>query len=125
MNRSGEAAAEVLRRFETLVEMCLIVVDDFNLPLGTLRFRRGGSDGGHNGLKSIIAAVGSSFPRLRVGIGPLPARQSVIDFVLTPFDDTEKQSVDSMVRSASEAVQYFCVHGIEKAMNTYNSTASS
>jgi PTH1 family peptidyl-tRNA hydrolase len=120
VNRSGIAVKECLTRYALQPGKCLIVVDDFNLPLGTIRFRRQGSDGGHNGLKSIIAENGDDFPRLRIGIGPKPAGIQTVDFVLSRFADHETGSMHAIVQTAAEAVLFFCGAGIEAAMNKYN-----
>ena len=83
----------------------LIVVDDFNIPLGTYRLRPSGSAGGHNGLKSIEAALQSQeYARLRVGIGPLPAGEPWEDFVLGPFDDAEREQADGLMPDLLRAV---------------------
>ncbi len=119
MNRSGEAVSAIIRRCAVDPGACLVIVDDFNLPLGKIRFRRQGSAGGHNGLKSIITAVGESFPRLRVGIGPLVGG-SVIDFVLGRFDPAEFEARDAAAASAAEGALFFVENGIEAAMNKYN-----
>jgi PTH1 family peptidyl-tRNA hydrolase len=120
MNRSGFAIQELVTGYRVALNNCLVIVDDYNLPLGQLRFRAKGSDGGHNGLKSIIAQVGEDFPRLRLGIGPLPSGNNVIDFVLGRFAPEELAGVSTMIGNAAEAALFFCVHGIEKAMNHYN-----
>jgi len=105
MNRSGRAVEELLERLELGPESCLIVLDDFNLPLGAVRFRKRGSAGGHNGLESIIAALGTEeFPRLRLGIGPLPEGASAVDFVLSRFETGELEAVERMLAKAEEAV---------------------
>ena len=99
MNRSGAALAG-LRADPSFVPATdlLIVVDDFNIPLGTYRFRPSGSAGGHNGLKSIEAALQSQdYARLRVGIGPLPAGEPWEEFVLAPFDVSEQEQVDALM----------------------------
>ena len=99
MNRSGAALAG-LRADPSFVPATdlLIVVDDFNIPLGTYRFRPSGSAGGHNGLKSIEAALQSQdYARLRVGIGPLPGGEPWEEFVLAPFDSTEREQVDGVM----------------------------
>jgi PTH1 family peptidyl-tRNA hydrolase len=120
VNRSGDSYEELLRASKVLMQRCLVVVDDFNLPLGTLRFRSGGSAGGHNGLKSIINAVGSDFPRLRFGIGPLPDNTAVVDFVLGRFTDDEHAAVIQSIDSAVNALIFFVQHGVSAAMNAYN-----
>jgi PTH1 family peptidyl-tRNA hydrolase len=120
VNRSGQSVKALVSSHGVELGKCLVVVDDYNLPLGKLRFRRSGSDGGHNGLKSIIAAVGEDFPRLRIGIGPLPAGEEVVDFVLGRFSAPEQPQVDAAVSRAVEAVFFCLANGVEKAMNTYN-----
>lgn len=120
VNRSGQAVKELISSYAVDVSKCLVVVDDYNLPIGKLRFRRSGSDGGHNGLKSIIAAVGEGFPRLRIGIGPLPPGGDIVEFVLGHFSPEEQAQVDAAVEKAAEAVFFSLVNGVDKAMNTYN-----
>lgn len=120
VNRSGRAVRELLTRYGLPPSSCLVVVDDFHLPLGTMRFRRQGTDGGHNGLKSIIAQIGEGFPRLRIGIGPVPEGVSVTDFVLGMFTEKELPVKDAMVQRACEGVLYFCVHGIDATMSSFN-----
>ena len=86
MNRSGQAAAALCTRWEASPEDMLVLCDDFLLDLGRLRFRRGGSDGGHNGLASVIEALNTeAVPRLRLGIGAPPENGDIIDYVLDPF----------------------------------------
>jgi len=99
MNRSGAALAS-LRADATFVPArdLLIVVDDFNIPLGTYRLRPSGSAGGHNGLKSIEAALQSQeYARLRIGIGPLPGGEPWEDFVLGPFDEAERDQAEALM----------------------------
>jgi len=120
MNLSGDAVGALIGRYGLTAADCLVVVDDFNIPLGKLRFRKDGSAGGHNGLKSINEAIGSEYPRLRVGIGPLPKGISVIDFVLGRFDVEESEKVKEVTKTAAEAVIFMIENGIETAMNRYN-----
>lgn len=99
MNRSGAALAS-LRADPTFVpaQDLLVVVDDFNIPLGTWRLRPSGSAGGHNGLKSIEAALQSQeYGRLRVGIGPLPSGEPWEEFVLAPFDEAEREQAEGLM----------------------------
>jgi len=121
VNNSGLAAAELLDFFGVAETQMLVVVDDFNLALGNLRFRSNGSDGGHNGLKSLIASVSKNFPRLRFGIGTMPENMSVIDFVLGKFSEEEEKIVSEKVLLATEAVECYLKDGIAAAMNRYNS----
>lgn len=120
VNACGPAFAASAALFGVPPGSALVVVDDYHLPLGTLRLRRGGSDGGHNGLASIIERCGGDFPRLRVGIGPLAADANAVDFVLGRFDEREFPVLDAAVETASEAVRVFCAAGIEQAMNLFN-----
>jgi PTH1 family peptidyl-tRNA hydrolase len=121
MNRSGWAAAAILAETEADPSEMLVVVDDFNLPLGALRIRRDGSDGGHNGLESIIECLGTqAFPRLRLGIGPVPEDVDKADFVLGRFEEDELKEVEKMLATAVEAVLFAIDHRLELAMSKYN-----
>jgi len=98
----------------------LVIVDDVNLPLGRLRIRTKGSDGGHNGLKSIIGWLGTAeFPRLRIGVGKSESR-SLTGFVLGDFTEEERAVVGETIERAAEAVDAILVEGIAAAMNRYN-----
>lgn len=108
MNNSGLAVQEVLHKYEASIEDLLIIVDDFYLPLGRIRFRKRGSDGGHNGLASIIYTLGTEqFSRLRCGIGSesMPKQnEPKSDFVLSTFSDFEKDKTKQMILAARDAV---------------------
>jgi PTH1 family peptidyl-tRNA hydrolase len=121
VNRSGRAAKSLIEYFDIEASRLLVVVDDFNLALGRLRFRRGGSDGGHNGLKSIIEAIGKEFPRVRVGIGPVPEAEATIDFVLGELTEQEKEREEEATQRTAEAVAFYAEHGIEAVMGKFNS----
>jgi len=124
MNNSGLAVIQALERYDAEPRSLLVVVDDLAIPLGMLRFRAQGSDGGHNGLASIIAALRSEqFPRLRCGIGPtspLPAEEYSA-FVLSPFDENEQEGSTAMIGRAADGVVEFVTAGLETAMSKYNS----
>jgi PTH1 family peptidyl-tRNA hydrolase len=121
MNRSGMAAAMLVRMLAIDPAEMLVVVDDFNLPLGALRFRARGSDGGHNGLASIVECLGTTeFPRLRLGVGPMVDKDQATEFVLTPFTDAELETVRGMVATAAEAVVFAIEHRLQEAMSKYN-----
>ncbi len=121
MNRSGLAARALLQENNLEPSQMLVVVDDFNLPLGRLRIRPSGSDGGHNGLASLIEELETeSFPRLRLGIGPLPEDTNSVDFVLSSFHNEEREVVKQMIETAAEAVEYAIGHRLEEAMTKYN-----
>jgi PTH1 family peptidyl-tRNA hydrolase len=123
MNLSGTAVREALAMTGTATERTLIVVDDFQIPLAALRIRPAGSDGGHRGLGSVIASLGTEvIPRLRCGIGgenlPPPAMRR--DFVLGKFAKEESAAAREMVLRAAEAARTFAVSGIQRAMTSYN-----
>ena len=119
MNESGLAVRKVLAREHAPLGDLLVVVDDFALPFGKLRFREGGGPGGHNGLGSIIAELGTEkFSRLRVGIGD-PGRNAV-DHVLSRFEPDEQQRLDELLDAAADAVVGWAREGTNKAANRFN-----
>jgi len=121
MNRSGLAVAELLEELPVRPDQMLVVLDDVNLPLGTLRFRSGGSDGGHHGLQSIIGQLSTQdFPRLRLGIGRPADNPDVTDFVLGSFLPEEAEPAERMLALAAEAVIFAVTHRFEEAMSKYN-----
>lgn len=121
MNRSGQAVGEVVARFDLLLDDVLVVVDDVHLDVGRLRFRRRGSDGGHNGLRSIAGALGSSdFPRLRMGIGLPPDPDGLVDYVLEDFASEEQEVVTQAIQQAVDGIVCWATDGIAEAMNRFN-----
>ncbi len=128
VNNSGVAVADLVQRYEVALEDILIVCDDVSLPLGLLRLRPKGSDGGHNGLYSIIYQLQTGgFPRLRCGIGSdrLPMRKDgMTEHVLSVFDPDERPVVRRMIARAAQAALCHAVEGIERAMNRYNQPIS-
>ena len=121
VNTSGVSASQALGAFDADPENFLVVCDDFSLPLGTIRIRKSGSGGGHNGLVSIIYQLGTQdFPRLRLGVGPLPPGVDAADFVLSRFEPGDEDLVQKIKETAAEAVLAVGRDGIDKAMNTYN-----
>lgn len=121
MNLSGKAVKYWLEKEKILPENLLIITDDKNLPLGKIRFRKGGSDGGHNGLKNITEVLmHQNYPRLRFGIGSHFKEGKQIDFVLGQWEKDEKKRVEEMIKKTSEAAVSFALEGIENAMNKFN-----
>ena len=121
MNLSGHAVGELLRYFKIDLSDLLVVVDDVNLELGRLRARSGGSAGGHNGLKSLIAQLGTEeFARLRVGVGRGDDRRDLADHVLATFDPQERTIVAETVGRTADAVELFVAEGIRPVMNRFN-----
>ncbi len=120
MNRSGQAVASAVGFYGVRPQDLLVIVDDVNLPLGRLRLRAKGSDGGHKGLRSVITWLGTTeFPRLRVGVGNDTSR-SLADFVLGDFAEEEKAMIEKVVERASETLATVIVEGLSVAMNRYN-----
>lgn len=121
MNLSGVAVEKIIRMYKIGLSEILIVYDDTALPLGKLRLKPGGSSGGHNGLESIIMALGSGeFPRLRLGIGPVPANTDPKEFVLSEFSEMEKEAVGMMTVGAADAIEEILRVGLARAMETIN-----
>lgn len=121
MNLSGDAVQGLLRYYRIEPEALLVIADDVHLPLGRLRARRQGKDGGHNGFGSIIESLGTDqFARLRIGVGRGDDRRALADHVLARFDDDERKEVDRAIDRAAEAVEVFIEHEIDTMMNRYN-----
>jgi PTH1 family peptidyl-tRNA hydrolase len=121
MNLSGEAISELSREFSLEPSQLLVVCDDLALPLGRLRLREKGSDGGHNGLSSIEVFLGTPrFPRLRLGVGPLPEEADQSDFVLTGFRGGDRLIAERMAARAADCVEFFLEAGAGAAMGRFN-----
>ena len=129
MNESGVAVMEIRDQFEATNDELLVVCDDFQLPIGKLRLRLSGSDGGHNGLYSIIYHLQSDeFPRLRCGIASpaMPTDKNLLaDFVLAPFTADELPVVHEMTTQAKDACLLALTDGVTKAMNVFNKKLAS
>ena len=129
MNLSGQAVSRLVSKFKVSPDNLLVIHDDLDLSLGRIRLRSGGSAGGHKGIGSIIAELGSrDFCRLRVGIGRPPAYEGVkeiaeadiIDYVLSDFTPDEKKIITGVIPTVSEAILCFLDEGLTAAMNKYN-----
>ena len=122
MNLSGEAVGEAARFYKLPPDHVLVISDDVDLPLGKLRLRKGGSAGGHNGLKSIIQHLGTDqFPRLKVGVGGKPHPDyDMANWVLGKLQGEDKKAMDEAARRAAQAVECLLSQGMDKAMNQYN-----
>ena len=122
MNLSGEAVGEAAQFYKLPPDHVLVISDDVDLPLGKLRLRKGGSAGGHNGLKSIIQHLGTDqFPRLKVGVGGKPHPDyDMADWVLGKLQGEDKKAMDEAARRAAQAVECLLSQGMDKAMNQYN-----
>ena len=121
MNASGEAIVELSRSHAVEPESLMVVLDDLALALGQIRIRAGGSAGGHNGLASMIAHLGTDqFTRVRCGIGPLPAGVDAAEFVLDLFRPDELIVAQEMAGRAAEAVELILARGVHAAANVFN-----
>lgn len=124
MNLSGESVSRAVGFYKVDLADVLVIYDELDIPLGRLRFAQNGSSGGHNGIKSIIEQLGTKeFPRLRCGIGRPAGRRSVTDHVLSPFSKDERAAAEDLIEVSADAVEFFLVHGLTKAMNQYNQAA--
>lgn len=124
MNDSGRSVAAARRRLGLMPGEVLVVHDDLDLPLGTVRVRPGGGSGGHNGLRSVIAALGGQdFGRVRLGIGHPPPGADVVAYVLDRFPPGERELAEAAVERAAAAVARVVADGYEAAMNEFNAPA--
>ena len=124
MNLSGQSVAGLLKKWDASAEDLIVLVDDVDLPLGSLRIRLRGSAGGHNGLKSIIGAIGTDqFVRVRMGAGPDRVVEDLVSYVLARFRKKDMETVAEMAGRAAEAVRIILKEGPEKAMNLFNRKA--
>ncbi len=121
VNVSGTAVADLKRRHRVGVEDLFLIVDDLDLPLGRIRLRTRGTHGGHNGVRSVIEALGSEeFPRLRVGIGRPPGGVDPAEFVLTRVGDVERPMFEAALDRAADALDLAVREGSTVAMNRFN-----
>ena len=122
MNDSGDAARRIVHFFKIAQEDFIVVYDDIALDMGVLRLRRGGSDAGHKGIRSIAAHLGTTdIARVRIGIGQPPEGVGARDWVLSDFKSGEREDLEEMTARAAEAVECWVAEGIEAAMNEFNS----
>ena len=123
MNNSGEAVRECAAFYKIPAEKVIVIYDDISLDVGKLRIRRKGTDGGHNGIKSIIYHLNSDqFPRIKVGCGKKPHPDyDLADWVLSEFKKDELKALEPALSNACKALELLLDNNIEKAMNLYNS----
>lgn len=121
MNLSGESIRAAADFYKVDAEHIMVIYDDISLEPGQLRIRKKGSAGGHNGIKSIIAHLGTQeFPRIKVGVGAKPDRMDLADYVLGHFSQIEGRVMEDASKEAGQAAQAIILDGIEAAMNRYN-----
>ena len=122
MNLSGESIAEAVRfyKIDETTEL-IVIADDISLDVGQLRIRKKGSAGGHNGIKNIIAHLGTQeFPRIKVGVGDKPPRMDLADYVLSRFSKEDREKMEQAFKDAAEAVEVMITEGADAAMNRFN-----
>jgi PTH1 family peptidyl-tRNA hydrolase len=121
MNESGGPIAALSRFYKIPAEQLIVVHDELDLPFGALRLKRGGGEGGHNGLRSVSPALGSKeYVRVRFGIGRPPGRQDPADYVLREFGSAERKELEFLVDRAADAAELVLSAGLEAAQNEFN-----
>lgn len=121
MNLSGTSVLAARDFYKIDDGDILVICDDFQLPTDTIRLRSSGSAGGQNGLSDVLSRLGgTAIPRLRVGVGPMPAGWKSADFVLGKFAKSEREAVDCLLERAADAAEEWVAMGIQAAMNRYN-----
>ena len=122
MNLSGESVGEAARFYKVPADHVLVISDDVSLPVGKLRIRKSGSAGGHNGLKDIIAKLGTdAFPRIRIGVGAPPHPDyDMADWVLASFKNQDAEDMLAAAERAAQAAQCYITQGADRAMNRFN-----
>jgi PTH1 family peptidyl-tRNA hydrolase len=121
MNLSGRAAGDLLRFYKVPIEALLVVTDDVNLPLGRLRARGSGTEGGHNGLRSVAQQLGTvDYARLRIGVGRGDMRRDLADHVLARFEPDEQPAALEAIARGADAVETWIAGGLVRMMNAYN-----
>jgi PTH1 family peptidyl-tRNA hydrolase len=123
MNMSGPALSQL--QLPVNAAGLIVVHDDLDLECGRLRVKRGGGSGGHRGIESIVASYGPEFVRVRVGVGRPAAGENAAAYVLSPFAESERVSIDAAVNHASDAVECILRRGVEVAMNRFNARSNS
>lgn len=126
MNLSGGPVANLLKFYKLPLDRLIVVHDELDLPFDTVRIKVGGGPGGHNGVRDVIAAVGSGdFVRVRVGVGRPPGRQDAASFVLRDFSSTERETLPSVVSDAADAVEAVAADGVLAAQQRFHAPPSS
>jgi PTH1 family peptidyl-tRNA hydrolase len=126
MNLSGHAVRGLVEFYKIALPDLLVVCDDVNLPLGRLRIRGSGTEGGHNGLRSVADTLGTiDYARLRIGVGRGDARRDLADHVTARFDADEREAIDTAIIRAADAVEAWVVDGLSQTMNRYNRAEDS
>ncbi|MGB3713804.1 MAG: aminoacyl-tRNA hydrolase [Candidatus Promineifilaceae bacterium] len=125
VNRSGDSAVRLSNFYDIQPADILVIYDEIDLPIGTLRIRERGGSGGHNGMKSVISRIGQDFPRMRLGVDRPPGRMDPSTYVLRDFEADEWLIVDEMISEALAAIEMIFSDGLDLAMTHFNGTATS
>ncbi len=121
MNKSGLTVKKIMEGRDIKPEHLVVVYDDLDIPLGEIRVRKRGGPGTHKGMSSIVEEIRTEeFPRIRVGLGPLPDGENAVNYVLSSFDKEEESRLEEGLRKAREALEMILSGEVERAMNTYN-----
>lgn len=121
MNKSGLTVKKIMEGRDIKPEHLVVVYDDLDIPLGEIRIRKRGGPGTHKGMSSIVEEIRTEeFPRIRVGLGPLPGGENAVNYVLSSFDKAEESRLEEGLRKAREALEMILSGEVERAMNTYN-----
>jgi peptidyl-tRNA hydrolase, PTH1 family len=119
-NRSGECVAGILGYFKVAVERLIVIHDEMDLPMGQIRIKRGGSDAGNRGVRSIGGALGPDFNRVRIGVGHPQGAEDTINYIIKPMNDAEMRSFAPIFDRAADAALAIMRDGLDRAMGTYN-----
>lgn len=120
MNNSGDSVGPIANYYNIPSERVIVIHDELDIDFGSIRLRKKGGSGGHNGMKSIIQHIGNEFPRIRLGIGRPPGKMPVVAYVLQDFKSNDDIEVDIMLDNAVKAATSIVTDGIDLAMNKYN-----
>ena len=122
MNASGVAVKSIVQDYKIAIHDLHVIVDDVDLPLGSMRLRPKGGDGCHRGMESVIYHLGhTGFPRFRFGVAAADHRRPAEEYVLKSFKKNDKHDANDMTQTIADAVEYYMLHGMDKTMNKYNS----
>ena len=126
MNESGGPVTALMKFFSVEVDRLLVVHDELDIPAGDVRLKKGGGEGGHNGLRSISSALGTKdYLRVRVGIGRPPGRMDAADFVLRDFGTTERKELPFLIGDSADAVEMVVTRGLTAAQQRFHSSVAS
>ncbi len=125
MNLSGDSIRKIVDHFDVEMEDLIVVHDDLDLPLGRIRIKRRGGDGGHQGIRSIIESLGgNNFLRLKIGIGRPPKGKEAAEYVLEPLDKAQRSEFEGILSPAAETLEVIILQGVDRAMNRIQKKSS-